>query len=96
MERIDVVGIIPVYNESDIVEYVVDHLIEQGVKLIVLDNGSTDGSYEICSRYLGKGILTLDRLVTSKFELQLVLKRLQSGHAIFTGLDSAVWGGRIP
>lgn len=78
MERIDVVGIIPVYNESDIVEYVVDHLIEQGVKLIVLDNGSTDGSYEICSRYLGKGILTLDRLVTSKFELQLVLKRLQS------------------
>ena len=52
-----IVGMIPVYNESDIIGQVVHHLISQGVQLVIIDNGSNDGSYEICRKFLSKGVL---------------------------------------
>ncbi|MEM4650090.1 MAG: glycosyltransferase family 2 protein, partial [Candidatus Bathyarchaeia archaeon] len=65
-----------VYNESDIVGQVIDHLISQGIPLVIIDNGSSDGSYEICSEYVGKGVLTIKRMQTEKFELELLLLKL--------------------
>jgi glycosyltransferase involved in cell wall biosynthesis len=65
-----------VYNESDIVEQVIDHLVSQGIQLVIIDNGSTDGSYEICSEHVGKGVLVLKRLVTERFESKRILKEL--------------------
>ena len=67
---------IPVYNESDIIGSVIDHLLSQGIELVILDNGSTDGSYEICERYLSKGVLSLERLITERLEFDLILKKL--------------------
>jgi len=45
-----VVGMIPVFNEKDMISEVFDHLLSEGIELVVLDNGSTDGSYEICKK----------------------------------------------
>lgn len=59
----------PVFNESDIVGQVIDHAVSQGLDLVIIDNGSTDGSYEICRKYLGHGVLELKRLPTPRFEL---------------------------
>jgi glycosyltransferase involved in cell wall biosynthesis len=67
---------IPVYNEADIVGQVIEHLASQGIKLVVLDNGSTDGSFEIIKNYVGKEVLSVQRMVTEKFELRLMLRRL--------------------
>ena len=39
-----IIGITTVYNESDIVGQVIEQLVSQGIELVVLDNGSTDGS----------------------------------------------------
>ena len=71
-----IVGMIPVYNESDIVGHVIEHLISQGLELIILDNGSTDRSYEIVSKYLEKGVLSIERRVTERFEWGLILENL--------------------
>lgn len=71
-----IVGMIPVYNESDIIESNIEHLVSQGIDLVILDNASTDGSYEICSRYVGKGVISLEKLETERYELGLLLERI--------------------
>jgi len=72
----NLVGMLPVYNEVDIVEEVIQHLLSQGIDLVVLDNGSTDGSYEICKKFAEKGLITLNQVKTSKFDFPLILRIL--------------------
>lgn len=67
---------IPVYNESDIIEQVIRHLLSQGLSLVIVDNGSNDGSYEICRRYLQNGVLSIERRWTERHEWRLMLQRL--------------------
>ncbi len=40
----------PVFNESDVLPYVLQHMWEQGVEVHILDGWSTDGSFELASR----------------------------------------------
>jgi len=58
---------IPVYNEADIIGYVIEHLISQGIELAILNNGSTDNSYGICSRYFNKGVEWLEVALSKRF-----------------------------
>jgi len=67
---------VPVYNEVDIISEVFDHLLDQDIELVVLDNGSTDGSYEICKKYADKGLIELQQIITSKFDWPLILRTL--------------------
>jgi glycosyltransferase involved in cell wall biosynthesis len=67
---------IPVYNEVDIVGQVIEHLTGQGVKLVIVDNGSTDGSFEVIRHYLGRGVLSVERLATEKYEMLLLRRKL--------------------
>jgi len=71
-----IVGMLPVYNEIDIVEEVIQHLLSQGLDLVVLDNGSTDGSFEICKKFAEKRLITLNQVKTSKFDFPLILRIL--------------------
>lgn len=64
---------------------VIEHLRSQGIDLVVLlDNGSTDGSYESCSRYVGKGILSQDRLFTEQLEFDRLLSKLYEMALLYT------------
>jgi len=72
----NIIGMMAVYNESDIVSQSVAHMISQGIPLVVLDNSSTDGSYEIVSELLGKGVISVERFRSEKFELVKILQRL--------------------
>ena len=72
-----------IYNEADILEENLCFYFEQGFKTIIVDNGSNDGSYEICKKYLGHEVLELERVETSEHLKQLLLKtalRLASKH----------------
>lgn len=71
-----IIGMIPVYNEADIIGSVVEHLLSQGIELVILDNGSSDGSYEICSQYIGKGVISVQKLVTEGMQWGLILESL--------------------
>jgi len=71
-----IIGMLPVYNDEDMVGEVIEHLLSQGLELVVLDNGSTDNSYEICKKFAEKGLITLDQKKTSKFDFPLILRIL--------------------
>ena len=67
---------LPVFNEEDIIEEVIEHLISQGLKLVVLDNGSTDKSFQICEKFLDKGIIKLEQFKSSTFQWSLLGRKL--------------------
>ena len=74
--KLKIVGMIPVFNEAEIISEVIDHLLDQDIELVVLDNGSTDGSFEICKKYADKGLIELEQVITSKFDWPLILRTL--------------------
>jgi hypothetical protein len=77
-----IVAIVAAYNEADIIEHVVRDLIEQGIHVYFLDDGSTDGTVAVVERYLGRGVLGVERLagtvesgVPAGFEWERILLR---------------------
>jgi len=57
-----VVAIIAAYNEADIIEQVVSDLINQGIQVYFMDDGSTDGTVAAVEHHLGRGVLGIERL----------------------------------
>jgi len=55
-----VVAIISAYNEADIISPVIEHLVEQGVEVYLIDNRSTDATVEGARAWLGRGLLKIE------------------------------------
>jgi len=77
-----VVALVSAYNEADIIEQVVTDLIEQGVQVYLIDDGSTDGTVAAVERHLGCGVLGVERLtnpagndVVPRFDWERILRR---------------------
>jgi hypothetical protein len=76
-----VVAIVAAHNEADVIGHVVGDLIEQGIDVYLLDDGSTDGTTAAVARHLGRGLLAIERLSASEdatghlFEWERILKR---------------------
>lgn len=51
-----VAAVVPVYNESDVLEPTMRHLRSQGIDVHIIDNWSTDGSFELGDRLVKAGI----------------------------------------
>ncbi|OFV94014.1 MAG: hypothetical protein A3G76_13910 [Acidobacteria bacterium RIFCSPLOWO2_12_FULL_65_11] len=60
-----VVAIVAAYNEADIIEHVVSDLIDQGIHVYFLDDGSTDRTVAIVEPYVGRGVLAIERITGS-------------------------------
>ena len=45
-----VIGMLSVFNDENIIEEVVEHLISQELELVVLENGSADNTNESCKK----------------------------------------------
>jgi hypothetical protein len=56
-----VVVIMPVYNEEDIIVSSLRYLIDQGISVYLLENWSTDATYELASQFVGQGVLAIER-----------------------------------
>ena len=68
---------IPVYNGGDIIQEVIEHLLSQGLEIVILDNGSTDESrMDSCGRGTGKICITRACNRTSK-PLRLLLTKVR-------------------
>ena len=71
-----IIGIVPAYNDEGIIEEAIEHLISQGIELVVLDNGSTDKTFQICEKFLDKGLLQLEQFKSDSFHEELILHKL--------------------
>jgi glycosyltransferase involved in cell wall biosynthesis len=49
-----IIGLMHIRNEADIIEETVNYYHSQGVNLIVLDDGSSDSTFEICQTLLAE------------------------------------------
>jgi Glycosyl transferase family 2 len=56
-----VIALISAYNEADIIEPVLEHLAANGVWSYVIDDGSTDETVARAQRWLGRGLLGIER-----------------------------------
>jgi hypothetical protein len=56
-----VAAIIAAYNEADIIEAVLEHLVDNGVEVYLIDNGSTDDTLERARSWLGRGLIGFER-----------------------------------
>jgi len=82
-----VVALIATYNERDVIDSVVQHFHQNAVDVYILDNWSTDGTYEKAAQL--KGIIGLERFPAKKptqyFELVEILKRKEELSRILYG-----------
>lgn len=77
-EKIAVSVILPVYNAKEYLRKCLDSIVEQTLKnieIIIIDDGSTDGSSEICKEYAAKD----DRIIYYKKENEGLAAARQDG-----------------
>ena len=59
--RLRIVAIIAAFNEADIIGQTVRHLIEQGIFVHLIDDGSTDCTDVALAPFLASGLLSVER-----------------------------------
>lgn len=59
-----VIALISAYNEADVISPVIEHLVENGVDVYLLDNCSTDETVEEARRWLGRGLVGIETFPT--------------------------------
>jgi len=64
-ESFRVVAIMAVYNEADIIVPSIQKLVNEGLLVYVIDNWSTDGTYELVRNLVGKGVIGVERFPKS-------------------------------
>lgn len=76
-----IIAIISVFNEEDIIGQVIDDLVTQHVSVYVLDNGSTDRSPDEVARFVGRGVIGVERFPSDagtnpgRYEWRRILER---------------------
>ena len=78
-ESFRVVAIMATYNEADVVVPAIEKLVNEGVFVYVIDNWSTDGTYQLVSDLIGKGVIGIERFPpdgpTPYYEWRELLRR---------------------
>jgi hypothetical protein len=75
-----VLAVVPAYDEVDILDHTIKHLVDNGVEVHVIDNWSTDGCFDIANGWLGNGVIKVDRFPddgpADHFDWHEVLRRI--------------------
>lgn len=80
--------IIPLYNEASTLEKVMQEIIEQsppGTNIVLVNDGSTDGSEKICQRWAQSGYLEKNKISMVEHP-----KNLGYGQALLSGFAEAL------
>ncbi|HEX9147800.1 MAG TPA: glycosyltransferase family 2 protein [Thermoanaerobaculia bacterium] len=78
-----VVAIVSAFNEADIISPVIEHLVQNGVDVYLIDNHSTDGTAEEARRWLRKGLIGIEQFPADRpagegpppFDWEAILRR---------------------
>lgn len=55
-------AIICVRNEEKHIHRAINDFVTQGIDVVIIDNGSTDNTLQICSEFLGNGLLSIKHI----------------------------------
>jgi len=70
-----IAALLTVRNERLYIKKCLEHLISQGIEICLVDNGSTDGTPAIASGFLGRGLISIEKLpYKGFFALEGILK----------------------
>ena len=87
-----VVAIMPVFNEADILDHTLRYLVAEGIEVYVIDNWSTDDSFERARAWVGRGVLEVERFPKlgpqGTYDLRRLLGRVE---AVSTEIRPADW-----
>ena len=73
-----VVAILAIRNEELYIRKCINHLINEGIKIVVIDNGSDDHTLHICREFYPDSILLIERVpYTGCFDLKRLLEKIQ-------------------
>lgn len=76
-----VTAIIPTYNESDIITHTIQHFINEGVDVYLLDNWSSDNTIELAKKFEGKGVIGIEKFPKEHpspyFSLKILASRIE-------------------
>jgi glycosyltransferase involved in cell wall biosynthesis len=77
-----VVALMPTYNEADIIRSSLHYLIKQDIQVYVIDNWSTDGTFEVAHEFLSKGVIGIERFPATgpvpTYEWRSILARIET------------------
>lgn len=91
-----VAAVIPAYNEVDIVVASIEALLREGMEVHIIDNWSTDGTFELASAMARSPPVTVERFPerpTPRFEWSSLLRRVEDvaarrrGWILFQSVD---------
>ena len=71
-----ITAMVSVFNEEDIIGEVIENLLDNGLHVVALDNGSTDNSYSICSKLASRSSFSLHRWFPDGLDLEQFALRL--------------------
>lgn len=71
-----IICMLAVFNNAGFIEEAIDHYLSQGLELVIFDDGSTDGTYEICKKYSNRNEVELLQVKHSKWEHTTIFKIL--------------------
>jgi Glycosyl transferase family 2 len=74
-KALSVTAVIAAYNEEDVIGAAVGDLLDQGIRVHLLDHGSTDGTVAEVERLRERGVLTIERLDGQEFSLARIIQR---------------------
>ena len=76
---IRILAIIAARNEENYINYSLKHFIDQNIDVFLIDNFSTDRTCEIAKKYLGKGLVGIEKInFDGFFNFKKILERKQS------------------
>jgi len=76
---IRILAIILTRNEENYINYNLKHLIDQNIDVYLIDNSSTDRTCEIAKKYLGKGLVGIEKInFDGFFNFKKILEKKQS------------------
>jgi len=96
-----IVAFIPVYNEEDVIAEAIEYLISEGLNVVVLDNGSTDDTFEICKKFSNSGKIILEQIISDEFDESIVFEAgyhlailLKPDWVMYSSADEIIESGR--
>lgn len=71
-----IVAILASYNEQRFIRACLEHYLQQGIEVYLLDNDSTDDTLKIAREYLGRNLIAIERIPRNgMYVWQNILKR---------------------